>query len=305
MKMPIQSYCSVAHRLSRFKQLGFFMPAPTPRRGFLKNDYRLCLLSILLPLAGCGGDSNSATGSSLGDVAQVELEQSLVATVIIEERSGKTVLDAWFSTGARNQANDTFLNDMAVGDKCQLYNENSNAQVASTVRVNTEVSVVSRTETFATLEAFESGSVSSYTTDVRWLDTPIPDDAVLSFDEQDVLSSLSTIALPELEPLEWVSPTTGLLDSAEQSLQWVPSQADDTRIQLNFSSVSRSGTEASSIVIQCTVVDDGEFALDTTSRQALGGDEADVIFRALRQRTRIFSSSDESAAVIQISHASI
>ncbi len=259
-------------------------------------------------LAGCSGGSGSAEieQAASADIALVSSTRTLAATVIVEERSGKTVLDAWFSERETVQPNNAIAAISAFGDRCTAQAASSGrGSIPTTARVSTQVNIASRAETVATLERFESDSVSSYTTAVRWLDEPIPVDAILSFDQPEVLPNLGTIALPELAPLQWTAPNSGLLNSVQQSLQWVPSQTGDTRIHLNFSRVGESGSEYTAVVVQCDVADDGEFALDKVTRQALGGAEAEVVFRAQRVRMRVLSSGDESATIIQISHASI
>lgn len=272
----------------------------------LMSTLRLSLLSFFLLLAGCGGGSSSGSdGHSNEASATVVSGDSLAATVVIEERSGKTVIDAWFAYAAVDQNAIDMMSHDGSADVCRMRVSVASGGIPATTRVATMVKIVSRAETVATLEAFEGGSVAHYTTDERWLDDPIPDDAMLTFSEDDVLLGVGVIALPKLEPLQWTAPTSGLLASNQDSLQWDAGEVGDSRIQINFSSVSQSDTAEAPVLIQCDLVDDGEFNLDAESLRALGGNNANIVFRAQRQRSRLFGAEGESVTVTQISHASI
>jgi len=252
------------------------------------NSFTKKLISLAAPLVviACGG------GTEDGSVS------GTVATVIIEERSGKTVLDAWFEQGSST----AFSQSQQNLDTC-VVNPNVSRQRAPTlVNGATQVSLVNRGGVFASLVPNQLNADTVYTTDARWLSSPVSDDASLVFESSSQFQSLGTVSLPTLAPLNWIVPSNGELNSADDNLQWEASADASTAIKINLSVTHPSAVSGSSTVVVCFVADDGQFQLNAELKQRLNATGDTVVMRAQRVRTQSYPSGDALLNVVQVSH---
>jgi len=241
-----------------------------------------------LAVVACGGGTEGGNASASGTVA----------TVIIEERAGKTVLDAWFEQGSST----AFSQSQQNLDTC-VVNPNVSRQRAPTlVNGATQVSLVNRGGVFASLVPNQLNADTVYTTDARWLSSPVSDDASLVFESSSRFQSLGIVSLPTLTPLNWVTPSSGELNSSDDSLQWEASSNSNTAVKINLSVTHPGSVSGDSTVVVCYVTDDGQFQLDATTKQRLNFVGGTVVMRAQRVRTQVYGSGDTQLNVVQVSH---
>ena len=247
---------------------------------------KFVLLAVPFMLAGCGADSASISGT--------------VATVIVEERSGKTVLDAWFEQGSTT-AFDSATQNQNI-DTCKIAPKPSRRGSPSLVNEDTGLHLANRTGTFVSLVPNRLNSDTVYSTEQRWLSNPVSDDASLAFESSSQFQSMGVVSLPTLTPLKWVTPTNGALNSVNDSLQWVPSTNANTTIKINLSVTHPNSANGGSTVVVCHVADDGQFQLDAATQQRLNVDNGSIMMRAQRLRIQTYRSGDAHLNVVQLSH---
>ena len=274
----------------------------------LANKNILCSGFVLLCLSACGGGSDAVVESnfvsenesiSSSSDASIQTATAQTGTVIIEERSGKTVIDAWFNI--QTQQNITGFPANTAGDHCKIIDHKELTRFPNTQPVDTTLSLVSNAGSIG-LTANQLGSVTVYTTEERWSDTPVSNDSMLMFESTSDFQQFSPLPLAALESFKWITPDAGVLDDLAGLIQWEPVQGDDTRIEINFSTYDRTTTNNSSVTVVCNLVDDGEFVLSAATQQILGNGNTPVVVRGLRLTQQRHVSEDTSLEVVQISH---
>lgn len=267
---------------------------------------RTCTLVLALGMSACGGGTENAISEGNVDLPNAATDTSPAeelarsATVIIEERGGKTVFDAWY-----NAAPESYLTSLPTdqsNDVCNVVEHKTEVPLPNTLHGGPTITIASSSQTLASLAPQQIDAVTVYTTDERWSDIAVPNDAMLSFDNTSVFHDLSPVPLSALEPFEWIEPTTGALTSIDGILQWQPAASDNNRIELNLSTSNALSPNFTSIAVVCHLVDDGEFVLNSDTQQILGGGESRVLVRGLRLRHQTLESDGASLAVVQISH---
>lgn len=251
---------------------------------------KLTLLIAPLMMVGCGSGSSSSDSIN-----------GTVATVIVEERLGKTVLDAWFEQGSATTFNVATQSSQNV-DTCVVNPQPTRRGAPLLVNEDTGLHLANRTGTFVSLAPNRLSSDTVYATDARWLSAPVSDDASLVFDSSSQFQSIGVVTLPTLAPLKWVAPTDGALNAVSDNLQWVPSTNANTTVKINVSVTHPSSISGDSTVVVCHVADDGQFQLDGATQQRLNAIGGSVLIRAQRLRVQTYQSGDAHLNVVQISH---
>jgi len=254
---------------------------------------KLTLLAATLTVVSCGGGGAGGGGTN-------GLSGSTVATVIVEERSGKTMLDAWFEDGATAAFNTNSASQTL--DTCVVNPQPARLRAPVLVREATQINVVNRTGTIVSLIPNQVNASTVYSTDVRWLSSRVSDDASIEFESSSRFQSIGTVSLPTLSQLRWIAPADGKLNSANDNLQWEPSSNANTVVKINLSAADPDSLSGASTVVICYVADDGQFQLDAATKQRLDAVGGTVVMRAQRVRTQAYQAGDATLNVVQISH---
>ena len=253
---------------------------------------------VLLSLSACGGGGGSTAPTSSNESA-APASTVQTGTIVIEERAGKTVIDAWFASG-RSENMGELARDLA-DDVCRVRVPSSQATSPNTLHTNATISV-GIGESMIPLVPNQSDSVTVYTTDERWSKAPVSNDSVIAFDSESAFHELSPVPMSELEPFKWVAPEIGILTNIDEQIRWEPAQSGNTRIEINLSTSDDKASSESAVTVVCNLIDDGEFALSAETQQILGGGETTVLVRGLRVRKQFIESGEAVLNVVQISH---
>ena len=273
----------------------------------LEKSVTLCTIALTLGLSGCGGGSGSGLSdnnnnfSTAADEAPAIENIARSGTVIIEERSGKTVFDAWFEA-SNTQTVANGLTTIFSGDRCNVLDHRSISSLPETLSGAPSLSISDGGSNLAMLVPQRIPSVTVYTTEERWSDEALSNDSVLSFDASSDFHVFSPMSLSALAPFEWVAPSSGAMTDINGLLQWVPAQGDNTHIEINLSTSEASAPVETAVAVVCYLEDDGEFSLSPDMQATLGNGATPIVVRGLRVRQQTVESDEASLAVVQISH---
>ncbi len=266
------------------------------KAGTAKRLAAFSVLAAALSAVGCGGGNTSSDTSAV--IAQ-EAEPPTALQMVVEARNGKTTIDAWFQSALRTTA------EPLSEDHCERVTHTATAMPRATnPETDTDIRIVSRDGDTARLVAHQTGGLTSYHMEQRWLDDPVPDDAVLMFTTGSEFDIFDSTTLPSLQPLTWTEPVLTAPTDAGSALRWEPATANDTVVKLTLSGLY-DDPDAQHSVIQCTVLDDGEFTLSAEWQALLGEGANQMLMRAKRVRTREFEQGDKRLSVMQIAHTDL
>jgi len=278
-----------------------------------KKVISVSTLLVATILYGCsGGGAESSSSQQDADSQSISggagIADRIDGMVVIAERDGKTVLDGWFTN---RMTIDTISqvassNDFTALDSCS----NMPAQAVqptktdSLIDIDTTISVSSRSGALITLEKHATGATMVYASTDRWLDDPLPDDAILTLSGNELFSVLDPVVVPALPGLQWLEPESGFMQTASAPLRWEPSDDERSTIKLHLSRVQRhSDGRLSAIDVYCVVSDDGEFVLpaDMQDRLEQSADSMLIVYptRELLQRAQ---SGNAQLTVVQLAY---
>lgn len=240
--------------------------------------YGIFLLVVLL--GACSGssstDDSTAGTASEPDTTLVE-PPALNLHLRITERSGKRVVDGYFSR----------TDDVAVNSK-PVWSDGKNSCIRLP-DIDPEMPVSSRTQWpleraarridistreghYVSLIPQQAGNTIVYAADERWVSAPLPDDAVLQVIGTDDVRAIG-VALSPLPPLQRLSSENGRLAGTDKALRWQMPASSDDRIELRLSAVGASKDESVSpslVVVECMLADDGFFEVPDALLLMLG-----------------------------------
>lgn len=262
-----------------------------------------CALGIATTAVGCGGGTSSQNTTA---TVQEVVEPPTSLRVVFEARNGKTTIDAWFQSELQPDA------VQPAADSCELVTHTATTMQRA-IDADTDIRVVSRDGDTARLVAHQTGGMASYQMEQRWLDDPVPDDAVLMFTAGSEFKVFDSTPLPTLQPLTWSEPVLTAPTTKSSTLTWESATASDTVIKLNLSampdnvSAQQSGVLAPVLtpVLSCTVIDDGEFTLSAEWQVLLGNGADQMLMRAKRVRAREFVQGEKRLSVLQVAHTDL
>lgn len=259
----------------------------------------LTLLALLMSACGGGGsgDNGETNDAGLTAVAPGQARTQMQGHVIIEERSGRYHLDAWFANELQTTSPTRELLHDVNGDTCELISDALQPTASSTHRLSAgdDVVIASRTETWATLSRQNGLSSPVYASETRSIRKVWPDDAVLEI-EGDDFPAVPATALATLLPLVVTAPADNRNIPQDGILQWEASSDARDKIELVLRSESFGGTQAPRHSVLCELNDDGDFNVPASVLA-----EADWIVRAARTRNTIVSAGDAQLRIAQIS----
>lgn len=275
-----------------------------------------CALSACI-LSACGGGSGNGSARGITeDISAPATAGPVSGTVVLEERNGKTVLDAWF---VRNESSDnaahsntaTLADDHCTVESAQFQNMLAAATNASDTSwdhlqpITGHASIDSRVGEYDSLIKQQTGEAIVYAPAERWNRADLPDDAVLSFDEASVYEQIGTVGITPLAPLVWLAPETGFMTSAGENLSWEASPDDAVKINLTLSAIDFEDAENPTLAtIKCQLIDDGAFSLTGDMQQQLPDDHSGIVVYAVRERVQQLESDAASLTVVQLSYPS-
>lgn len=269
-------------------------------------------LGMTYVLSACGGGATST--SSVADSNAAAAPMQLSGTIVVEERNGKTVLDGWFvqsvssdmsaATGTPNLTDDNCLvESVNVDSVLAAANGPSENSWSDLQAVDGSAGIESRAGQYDSLVKQESGDTIVYAPSERWNSDALPDDAVLSFDSDTTYGEIGAVDVLPLTPLVWLTPDTGVMSSAAETLNWEATLNEDVRINLKLSAIDFRDSENPTVTsINCQLVDDGVFTLSPDMQQQLPNDHSGIVVYAVRERVQQIESNDTSLTVVQLSY---
>jgi len=294
----------------------------------------LPILAVVLLVSACRGASdptpepNDSAQNQL-DNANVDqlttepvdsnaIEQSAMATtgtIVIEERNGKTVFDAFFSHNPVSTPDIDVSEQNIRSDVCSaslLHSDGSPGPPVELGAANSQAAykeagaaliIESRVGQFEALIKQQAGDLTVYAPDARWQSTSMPDDAVLSFETGSNFDELGSVEVPPLQPLVWLAPETGVMTNPASSLRWEASLDELVKIRLRLSAIDFSDSQHPVVVtVSCNLTDDGLFILPVEFQRLLHSDEMGIVVYAVRERVRQIQIDDTSLTIVQLSY---
>jgi len=304
-----------------------------PRSGSRK---KLTALASLLAISACGdGTSPSAErDASTSGVNATEIPtdyttvdqqhlkpnsgvpgaSAISGTVIIEERNGKSVFDAFFSQNAESALHAVQSDNDILADHCEASALRVAIDSSSPVDLGAAsgeddagagnvLTIESRVGQFEALVKQQAGDLTVYAPEMRWKSAALPQDAVLSFEPSSVFDQLGLVDIPPLLPLVWLAPETGVLSNPAASLRWEASLDEQVQIKLRLSAIDFSDSLNPTVVtVSCSLADDGMFTLPTELQRQLPDDDMGIVVYAVRERVQEIKVENTSFKVVQLSY---
>jgi len=288
-------------------------------------------LAVLSLLSACGGGSTPSpdyveTDQNRPDsitVDQLNAEQSGVdqpamavnGTIVIEERNGKTVFDAFFSHMVESASGSGPSQGVVNSEMCKMSAIRSDGTGNTAVElgaahsedgytaVGAALTIESRVGQFEALIKQQVDDLTVYAPDARWQSDSLPEDAVLSFGADSIFDELDSLELLPLLPLVWLAPETGVMSNSAESLKWEPSLDEQAKIKLRLSAIDFSDSENPVVVsVTCDLIDDGLFSLPAEFQQALPDDKMGIVIYAVRERVKEVKVENTSLTIVQLSY---
>jgi len=278
------------------------------------------LSMVLLYLLGaCSGGSTP----TLDTIDQLKPEQSgtgqatmtVNGTIVIEERNGKTVFDAFFSHTAESASGTGLMDEVTNSEMCTVssirYDGSANTAVklgaahdeGEYTAVGAALAIESRVGQFEALIKQQLDDLTVYAPDARWQSVPLPQDAVLSFDSNSILDELDSVELLPLLPLVWLAPETGVMSNPAESLKWEPSLDTHAKVKLRLSAIDFSDSQNPVVVtVSCELIDDGLFNLPVEFQRELPDDKMGIVIYAVRERVKEVKVENTSLTIVQLSY---
>jgi len=163
-----------------------------------RSQKMLLTFAIAGHLSACGGvnspDNHSVNQSNSEHVNNQQSDVVTKGTIIVEERNGKTVFDAFFSQIAESQPVAAMVDSSITDDSCSVSSVHSHMNASAPVdlgaaksagkyaSIGTALIIESRVGQFEALVKQQVGDITVYAPNGRWKNVPLPEDALLSFD---------------------------------------------------------------------------------------------------------------------------
>ena len=230
----------------------------------------------------------------------------LRGTLIISERSGKRILDAWFS----RSVSVAVQRDLLWSDSENVCFDPETIEVSPNVnfsslqkleRAAESINITSRAGDYVTLSPQQLGDSVVYASDALWQDDGLPEDALLSLFAAQGYTSVQGIGLSPLSPIERLNPVSGQLMPSDSAIRWQMVPDSDTLILLQITAIGEkeSVDEAPDLrSVQCELDDDGSFNLPDLIRDALGKPTF-ISVTTTRYREQLVSGVDGDLHIVQ------
>lgn len=257
-----------------------------------------------IALGGCGGGGGGSTGviTDAADpavpVPSVPAEplgpapDDVGGTVLLEERRGKTTIEAWFAppAPATVPAAPDWQRD---GDRCTLLAGDPLVPPAAgaapaapvTFEAGEALTLSSRGGEHARLGLQRLGDARTYATSARWLDAPLPDDLVLTIPGGTGFAASGSVPIAPVAAPALVAPPDAVLAAATDEVRWETSPADDDRLRLTLSVADVAGGNVALAVVDCELEDDGAFTLPGELVERLPSAHGGIVLALARERT--------------------
>lgn len=272
-------------------------------------------------LSGCSGSLSptqgavdQGSGSSTPD--SLEPPQGTVAIngrILIQENKGKRVFDAYFTDtlsspgfGAQLWREENQACYTATGSAMTGAEGGTTTSIDTTYLAGSSIDIHAREGKYLSLEPQTLGNTVVYTSDIRWTDMSLPQDALLSVANSQWFPEGVGLALYPLLPIERIVPENGILLGQESAVLWESGDSLTDRIQVVFTvPYEYSASDDRSMIrlnrVYCDVRDNGSFDLPNDVRNAVGN--PDTLHVSLsRRRTSELMHEGSALSVLQISN---
>ena len=263
-----------------------------------------------VPNSGATEEAQGSNGSP-GNSTESNLD-AVAGTVLIQERHGKRVFDAFFTHVTQQETESAMVwsadgqvcraSTLAIGDSSVALKPVNNMPTFLAV---SSVNLHDRGGQFLSLTPQILGTTVVYSSDIRWMDSELPVGTYLSVRDSRWFPESATIELLPLQQIDRLEPETGLLSRSQSRLRWVSSGTEVDRIQLVFTPQYESVETMNAVTsdyqrVYCIVTDTGTFDLPDNVRDALGNpDNVHVLMS--RRRTSSVEHDGSELTVHQIS----
>lgn len=264
------------------------------------------LLSLSL-VAACG------SGHDVSAVPH-DADQPATGVIVIEERLGKRVLDAWFSRSLAPESGNVMLWQSGSqhcdsleklslsGPALPLHAvERAGSNWRQTLFAGDTIEITSRAGAVISLHAQRYGDAVLYASDEAWLVTPLPDDSRLWVSGSDDFPAFPSVALAPMTSLVREQPPDGVMVALSAPIVWQVSGDMDDRIELTVTSTVDPVNGAGGQRVRCSLDDSGRFTLPEMV-QAVMPDESQAHVTLVRKRETSFWAGEATLTVVQLSY---
>ncbi|MBX2835875.1 MAG: hypothetical protein KTR35_03400 [Gammaproteobacteria bacterium] len=165
----------------------------------------------------------------------------------------------------------------------------------SAYSVGNQITIDTRTGTYANLMPQELNGSVSYATEARWIRDPFPDDATLSIPGSEHFPAVEAVALNAVSQMESVLPSEKVVNVEQPQISWEPQPSPHTRIQVNFTASDQlMNREVEQI--SCSLLDDGSFEVPIVVFNTFAGSPA-INFSIRRE---VFQTLEIDGAILNI-----
>lgn len=240
--------------------------------------WKVALVLVSVLITSCSDSSRDAIATRQGSAISVVPHVTKInATVNIQEKGGKQIIDAWF-TRSQNDTSTVEPLWSDAGDACYPLEEpyisaSSEARKVVYEQAATAITIDGRTGNYVRLLPQRAAGTVVYASDAQWMDVDLPPDAVLSMVSGEPFTALQGVALTPLRRLERGNPVSARLMRGETSITWQAAIASADQIQLTLRAVHLPvdvKAEPLLHVVRCMLTDDGEFELPELIRDMFG-----------------------------------
>jgi hypothetical protein len=266
--------------------------------------FALLCLSLL---AACGSNSGVAEAPHNAD-------QPVSGVIVIEERLGKRVFDAWFSRTLIPESDDSPL-WQSGSEHCDSLvtlarsgalmppaaREPAGLNWRQTLFAGDAIEISSRTGTVIRLYAQHYGDAVVYASDERWLAAALPDDSRLTVPGSDVFPAFESIALMPLIPLLQEHPADGLLVEPGAPIVWQVSGNTNDRVELTVTHTAELASGSGLQFVRCSLDDSGSFTLPEVVQAVMSG-ESQIHVSLVRKRETNYRAGNASMTLVQLSY---
>lgn len=275
-----------------------------------RPEAALIVALVLAPalIASCSDAANDTIATrQASPISVVSPVAKINATVNIQEKGGKQVIDAWFTRSQNDSAAvEPLWSD--AGDACYalavpLVSAHSEAGKVVYEQAATAITIEGRTGNYVRLLPQRAAGTVVYASDARWLDVDLPPDAVLSMVSSEPFTALQGVALTPLPRLERDNPASARLLRGETSIRWQASTASADQLRLTLRAVQLAEdvrVEPRLQVVWCTLTDDGAFDVPSLIRNAFGDAQFINVDMQRYRQTRI-ENATTTLTIIQSS----
>ncbi len=264
----------------------------------------LALLCLFL-VAGCGSGHDALE-------EPLDADQPVNGFIVIEERLGKRVFDAWFSRIPLADSTNTVL-WQSGSQRCESLKAlaltvplpepvaRAGSNWRQTLYAGDSIDISSRADAIISLNAQHYEEAVMYASDERWFDTALPDDARLSVSGSELFPAFESVALAPMASLVRERPVGGALVALSDLIVWQASGNTDDRIELVVASAADPVSESGVQRVWCSLDDNGSFNLPGVVQAAMP-EASQTIVSLVRKREAIYRSGDATLTVIQLSY---